>query len=213
MPTLEQAREWYKDADPVHAIDHIERVYNMATYLANEEGADLEIVQAAALLHDATGRVVDGDASARLQHHEASALFAGEILSSESWEADRIAAVQHCIRAHRFRSTGETPETPEAKVLFDADKLDVTGAIGIVRVIAYSTIVNQPIYTQPSDRFMSSGEKEPGEGHSGYHEYLIKIRKIPDLLHTPAARFIAKKRHAVIQSFFEQLIDEMTFDG
>ncbi len=53
MLTFEKAREWYKDTDPVHDFSHIERVYRMAERLAIAEGADLQIVRAAALLHDA----------------------------------------------------------------------------------------------------------------------------------------------------------------
>ena len=56
MPTLEQARQWYPEQDPVHGWDHILRVYHMAERLALAEGADLEIVHAAALLHDSKGR-------------------------------------------------------------------------------------------------------------------------------------------------------------
>ena len=68
----------------------------------------------------------------------------------------------------------ETPQTLEAKILFDADKLDVIGAVGVARTIAFDVVVNQPIYTEPSERFLATGEKEPGEPHSSYHEYLFK---------------------------------------
>ena len=55
MPTIEQARAWYTDSDPVHDFDHVLRVYRLAERLAEAEGADLTIVRAAALLHDAEG--------------------------------------------------------------------------------------------------------------------------------------------------------------
>src|SRR5512133_4055947 len=105
MPTLEQARTWYTGDDPVHDFDHILRVYRMAERLANEEGADLEIVHAAALLHDAEGSM--SGAETRTSHHHQSADFAGQVLEAEGWSRERIAAVQHCIRAHRFRGDGE----------------------------------------------------------------------------------------------------------
>lgn len=203
MPTLEQARAWYAGADPVHDFDHILRVYRMAERLARAEGADLEIVQAAALLHDAEGTTPGG--ADRATHHQSSAGFAAEILAAEGWPAERIAAVQHCIRAHRFRDDREPPATIEAKVLFDADKLDVLGAVGACRTAAYAALDGQPFFARPSQRFIQTGEKEPGEPHSAYHEFIFKLRKIKDRLFTPTARALAEQRHAYLQEFFDRL--------
>jgi uncharacterized protein len=144
MPTIEQARTWYADSDPVHDFDHILRVYNMAERLGPQMGADMHILRAAALLHDAEGATPGGEG--RKQHHLASAEFAERVLAEEGWTQERIDAVQHCIRAHRFRGTGESPQTIEARVLFDADKLDVLGAIGVARVVAYAALNRQPVY-------------------------------------------------------------------
>lgn len=207
MLTIEKARAWYSDADPVHDFDHVLRVYRMAERLAIEENADLEIVRAAALLHDAEGSMPGSEE--RATHHHQSAEFAGQILAAEGWTKERIAAVQHCIRAHRFRSDGETPQTPEARVIFDADKLDVLGAIGIARAVAYATINGQPFYTEPSERFITTGEKEPGEPHSTYHEFLFKLHKIKDRLFTPTARAIAIERDAYLTAFFKRLSAEL----
>jgi uncharacterized protein len=207
VPTIEQAREWYVKADPVHDFDHVLRVYRMAERLAKEEGADLEVVRAAALLHDAEGSAPGSDT--RKSHHHRSADFAGQVLAAEGWPAERIAAVQHCVRAHRFRNDGDTPQTLEARILFDADKLDVLGAIGAARTVAYATLNNQPFYAQPSRQFIESGEKEPGEPHSAYHEYLFKLRKIKDMLFTPAARSLAADRDAYLETFFIQLAAEL----
>lgn len=207
MPTIEQARAWYANADPVHDFDHVMRVYRLAERLAQEEGADLGIVRAAALLHDAEGS--SPDAEDRPNHHHQSAAFAGVVLMREGWPEEKIAAVQHCIRAHRFRGDGELPQTPEARVIFDADKLDVLGAIGAVRVVAYATINGQPVYAQPSEQFLATGEKEAGEPHSAYHEYLFKLRKIKDRLHTRTARVIAEERDRYLAEFFERLSAEL----
>jgi len=208
MLTIEQARDWYADADPVHDFDHVLRVYRMAERLAQEEGADLEIVCAAVLLHDAEGSAPGTET--RKSHHHRSADFAGQVLAAEGWPEERISAVQHCIRAHRFRSDGETPQTIEARILFDADKLDVLGAIGAARTVAYATLNHQPFYAQPSKRFIESGEKEPGEPHSAYHEYLYKLRKIKGLLFTPSARALAAERDAYLEGFFQQLAAELS---
>jgi len=206
--TLEQARNWYQDADPIHDFEHVKRVYQMAEKLAESVGADLEIVRAAALLHDVEGSAPG--AETRASHHHQSAEFASEILSREGWPASRIAAVQHCIRAHRFRSDGEAPETLEAQVLFDADKLDVLGAIGVARVIGYAAINRQPVYAEPSRQFLESGQKEPGEPHSAYHEYVYKLRKIKDRLYTQKAREFARARDHYLSQFFQRLEEELS---
>lgn len=209
MPTLEQARSWYSQADPVHGFDHVLRVLRMAERLALAEDADVEIVRAAALLHDAEGSATAGGDQGRTHHHQASAEFARQVLLEEGWSEERIAAVQHCIRAHRFRDNSEPPQSLEAKVLFDADKLDVIGAIGVARTIAFDVVVGQPIFAQPSERFLESGEKEPGEQHSSYHEYLFKLRKIKDMLYTPSGQALAEARHHFLVEFFERLAAEM----
>jgi uncharacterized protein len=206
MPTPEQARAWYEHADPIHDYTHVLRVYRMAERIAVEEGADLEIVRAAALLHDSAGTAPGG--KARADHHIESALFAEKILKDEGWRDDLIAAVQHCIRAHRYRAKEEKPETIEAKVIFDADKLDVLGAIGAARTIAYAVLANNPIYTEPSEQFRATGIRTDGEAHSAYHEYLFKLRNVKDRLFTKTARQIAETRDAYMNEFFERLGDE-----
>ena len=192
MLNLEQAKQWYVNTDAVHDFSHIERVYRMAERLAKEEGADLEIVRAAALLHDADGTTPGSES--RLEHHLRSAEIAGRVLTDEGWTAERIAAVQHCIRAHRFRDDREPPATIEAKCLFDADKLDVLGAIGAVRVTVYAALAGTPFYSKPSDTFIKTGKEEPGELHSAYHEHLFKLRNVEKRLYTQTAKTIAHER-------------------
>lgn len=208
MPTIEQARAWYASYDPVHGFDHVLRVYRMAERLARSEKADLEIVLAAALLHDAEGSATEGGDSGRRAHHQASAELAAQVLLEEGWPAGRIAAVTHCIRAHRFRDNSEPPQTLEAKILFDADKLEVIGAIGVARTIAYDVVVGAPFYEEPSEHFLKTGEEETGEMHSSYHEYLFKLRKIKDRLYTPTARSLAEGRHRFLDEFFSRLAAE-----
>lgn len=206
MPTLEQAKSWYAENDPVHGYDHILRVYRMAERLAQAEGADLEIVHAAALLHDAEGPLT-GDS--RAEHQLASAEFARQILEAERWPQDRVAEVQHCIRAHRFRDDREQPETIEAKVLFDADKLDAIGAIGAVRAIAYAVLDQQHLFTEPSIQFLENRQKLPGEAHTPYHEHLFKLSKLKDRMFTPSGKAVAQARHDYLEDFFSQLHAEL----
>lgn len=207
MPSIEQARRWYQDADPIHDFDHVLRVYKMAERLAEAERADIEIVRAAALLHDAQGSA-PGKEESRANHHEDSAAFARQVLQREGWTEERIHAVEHCIRAHRYRST-EMPETIEAKVIFDADKLDVLGAIGAARTIGYAVLAGQPIFSQPSEKFMESKEKEPGEAHSSYHEFLFKLLNVKERLYTHSAKTLAENRHRYLQGFYDQLSAEI----
>jgi uncharacterized protein len=207
MLTLETARPWYAHVDAVHDFSHIERVYKMSERLALAEGADLEIVHAAALLHDADGTAPGGEA--RKEHHLRSADFAARILHDEGWPEDRIQAVQHCIRAHRFRGDAEPPETIEAKCIFDADKLDVLGAIGATRVVVYAALAGTPFYAEPSKQFIETGREVDGELHSAYHEHLFKLKKIEKKLFTQTAREIARGRSQYLDGFFEQLIAEI----
>ncbi len=206
MLSLEISRQWYSPDDAVHGFDHIERVYHLCEKLAEAEGANLEIVRAAALLHDSQGSAPDG--SERPNHHLLSAEFAGHILKEEGWEDLRIQAVQHCIRAHRFRHNGEEPSTIEAKVLFDADKLDVIGAIGAARTLGYALKAGTPFFSEPSPRFIQTGEEEPGELHSAYHEYLFKLRKISSMLYTEAGRHLAVQRQIFLNQYFDELAAE-----
>ena len=209
MLTIDTARTWYDDSDPVHGFDHVLRVYRLAERIAQREGADLEIVRAAALLHDAEGSATAGGDEGRLEHHQASAEFARQILQAEGWPDERILQVEHCIRAHRFRDESEQPQTIEAKVLFDSDKLDVIGAIGIARTIAFDVVVGQPIYAEPSEQFLRTGQKIEGEQHSSYHEYLFKLKKIKDRLYTATARALAEDRHRFLEEFFTRLPAEI----
>lgn len=218
MPSIETARSWYPHADPIHGFDHVLRVLHMAEQLALVEGADIEIVRAAVLLHDARTDLAIGDSeqqptttttpdgnNLRQNHHQHSATLARQVLENEGWPEERIAAVEHCIRAHRFRDDSEQPQTLEAKILFDADKLDAIGAVGVARAIAYAIHAGQPAYAPPSESFLHSGQCQPGEPHSAYHEYLFKLRKLKERLHTPTARAIAEERHQFMTAYFEKL--------
>jgi uncharacterized protein len=206
MPKVDQARAWYDAADPVHGFDHVLRVLRLAEALAAEVGADVEIVRAAALLHDAAG-AHPAEPGGRPSHEHSSSEFAGQVLGAEGWPAERIAAVQHCIRSHRYRSS-ERPASLEAQVLYDADKLDVMGAFGAARTIGYAVQAGAPVYAEPSAHFEATGECEAGEAHSAYHEYRYKLRHVGSSLCTEPARHLAEKRHAAMTAFFEQLAAE-----
>lgn len=216
MPSLDQARSWYSTTDPVHGFDHIVRVYHLALRIGRLEGADLRIVGAAALLHDfdekqtaQQGPETDGIRDkTRANHQHTAAEFAHIILEKEGWHISDIQAVQHCIRAHRFRDLSEQPRTLEAQVLFDADKLDAIGAIGVARAIAYAVQAGLPAFSQPSHEFITTGKLTAGEQHSAYHEFLLKLRNIRSRLYTAAGKSLAENRRQTMVNYFEQLAAE-----
>ncbi|MBM3121458.1 MAG: HD domain-containing protein, partial [Chloroflexi bacterium] len=88
MPTIEQARSWYRRDDPVHGFDHVERVVRLAEELARQAGADAEIVRAAALLHDAAGAHPEAG-EGRHDHQDDSAAAARRVLADEGWPEER----------------------------------------------------------------------------------------------------------------------------
>jgi uncharacterized protein len=206
LPSIEQARAWYQTSDQVHDFEHVMRVYRLAEVLAQKEGADLEVVRAAALLHDAQG--ASGSEDRRLEHHEAAAEFAVRVLRQEGWAEEKIQAVRECILTHRFRA-GLEPESLEAKVLFDADKLDAIGAIGAARALAFAVLDGQPLYAEPSDSFRTTLKSGPGEAYTAYHEFLFKLSRIKDRMQTKSGRHMAEERHVFMDNFFQQLRAEV----
>ncbi len=224
MITIEFARTLYPiDADSAHDFDHVLRVLHMAEKIAQAEGADIEVVRVAALLHDI------GLAQGRAGHETSAANRAREILKNLSQHPERpatslrsaqdaqsaytnefIEAVAHAIEAHRFRS-GPAPDTLEAKVLFDADKLDSIGAIGIARAFAFGGWRGQKLwadvpidYTDPMD-----GRENDPKQHTAVHEYVVKLTKIKDRMQTATGKQIAQPRHEFMVRFYEQLEKEV----
>ena len=206
MLTIEQARHYYAAADPVHDFDHILRVLALVERIGQVEGADMEILRAATLLHDASG-ATPGKTN-RQEHHLASAAVADKVLLEAGWPPERREAVLHCIRAHRFRGT-EAPQSLEAKILFDCDKLDVLGAIGVARTVAYAALAGEPLTGEPSEKFKATRQKEPGEPHTPYHEFLFKLTRVKDQLHLASTRAVAEARHQYLADYFERLAREV----
>lgn len=204
MPSIQACRAFYPADDSVHGFSHVLRVYRLSESIAKQEGADLKIVRAAALLHD-----VDGDVDLRQEHHLAAANFAERILREEGWEPGEIESVLHCIKSHRYRNGGEQPETLEAMVLFDADKLDAIGAVGIARAVSYAIRAGMDVYAPPSPAFLATGKLAPGESQTVAHEYFFKLRQIKDRLFTETGRALARERHLILEDFFRCWMNEI----
>jgi uncharacterized protein len=229
--SVAEARSLYRAGDAAHDFDHVLRVTRTALHLAQAEGADRQIVRLAALLHDVPGDIPDdliddliegmtenaksGSAftmnsnAGRAGHHHAAADFARQWLRQRGMAAAAIDQVVHCIQAHRFRDRSIQPETLEAQCLYDADKLDSIGAIGIGRAFAYAGAHGSRLWTQPVSAAPDLNCAPKGEDYTPVHEYVYKLNVILSALHTATARRIAARRHAFMAEFFDQLDAEM----
>jgi uncharacterized protein len=85
----------------------------------------------------------------------------------------------------------------------------VLGAIGVARTVAYAALAGQPLTGEPSTKFKATSEKEPGEPHTPYHEFLFKLGRVKDRLHTASARAIAADRHRYLEEYFQRLAREI----
>ena len=205
MITIDQARAYYHDAESAHDFDHVLRVYTLAERIARAEGANLEIVRAAALLHDISR--ADEDHHGAGDHAQLAAERARKILMERGINADQADAVAHAIAAHRFRGA-VSPKTLEAKVLFDADKLDSIGAIGIARAYAISGALNQRLWSEVSPDAMATRDQH-NSNHSAYAEFVVKLSRVRERIYTTTAKQIAEERHAFMVDFFERLGKEI----
>ncbi len=198
--TIETARAFYTGADAVHDFDHVLRVLALAERIARAEGADWKVVRTATLLHD-WGR--DEAEMQGLDHAEVAAGRAGEYLR----DADPafVAAVTEAILAHRFRS-GPPPAALESRVLYDADKLDAIGAVGVARAFAYGGAHQSRLWAALDEIQAPTGR---GQEHTPVHEFVFKLARIKDQLYTPTGRAIAAERHAYMEGFFQRLDREM----
>ncbi|MBN1977413.1 MAG: HD domain-containing protein [Anaerolineae bacterium] len=205
MISIDEARHYYGDNDAVHDFDHVLRVLALAERIGQAEGADMEIVRAAALLHDVAREQADAEG---LDHAAIGAERAREILAGRPPE--KIEAVVHAIAAHRFRADS-APETLEAQVLFDADKLDAIGAVGIARAFAYGGAHGQRLWAPVESVEVARWRKEGDDPdtHTPVHEFVVKLSQLKGRLFTPTGRAIAEERHAYMVDFFERLDAEV----
>jgi uncharacterized protein len=198
------ASVYFNDAGGSHRWDHTRRVYKLAMNLGEQEKADMEIVALAALLHD-IGRTLEDQSRGKHCHATLGAEMAGEILTKEGVERDRIDRIVHCIATHRFRDN-KSPESLEAKVLFDADKLDSIGAVGIGRAFLFAGEVGAQLHDKAVDINVS---KPYTFEDTAYREYLVKLRYIKDRMLTAGGIKLAQARHLFMKDFFHRLNQEV----
>jgi uncharacterized protein len=194
MLTINQARALYEAAgDSTHDFDHVLRVYHLAARIGQAEGADMTVLGTATLLHDIARP--DQDSGRVSDHAIEGARRSQEILDGQPREF--VKAVAHAIETHRFRAD-RPPQTLEAEILYDADKLDAIGAVGIARAFAYGAHRGQRLWAEPD-----------ASEHTAMKEFAVKLSKVKGTLFTKTARAIARERHNFMVEFFERMAAEV----
>jgi uncharacterized protein len=197
------ARTIFEGAALSHDWEHTERVYRLSMRIGKVEGADLETLAIASLLHD-IGRVREHASRGTVCHARLGAEMAMEILSGFDMPDPKKELVAHCILTHRFRNS-HAPETMEAKCLFDADKLDAIGAVGIARAYLFAGEVGAMLHNPGADPWETSPYSRDD---TGYREYRVKLCAIRDRMLTHEGRRLAEDRHAFMEAFFERFLLE-----
>lgn len=180
--------------DPAHMRDHIERVYKLGMIIGREEGADLKILMPALLLHDI---VRPTDEESEVDHAIRSAEIAREILLRFGYNNEEISKIVNAIvKSSTSNSNESIPDTLEAKILFDADKLDGIGEIGIRRVEALwkkRFAINKQEY---DERIVARW----------YLKKILQVAKIG--LFTDKAREIARERIDVSLNYCKSILKD-----
>jgi uncharacterized protein len=169
-----------------HGFDHTARVTRLCGIIGGNERADMDVLIPAALFHD-IARPVEEEKG--IPHEEEGARMAENFLRSIHYDEKLIPRIADAILKHRY-SSGKKPESLEAKILSDADKLDAMGAIGISRT------------------FMQAGE-QGGEISDGIGHIGEKLLKLKDLMYTGSARQIAEQRHEFLLLFVTAIKSEI----
>lgn len=210
-------KELEQDRDSTHDIDHILRVYNLALTIAkSEKDVDLEILSAGALLHDIGAAKESNDPSGATDHAVVGAEMAGPILRELGFTEDKIKHIQNCILSHRYR-TDYRPETIEAKIVHDADKLETVGAIGVARALAWVGKHKAKIYKKVDiDEYIKenqggklNGRIQDKSKHSVHINYEVKDKFLLDKLCTETAKKLGAERLAYYKEFLDRLEKEV----
>ncbi|MDX9788397.1 MAG: HD domain-containing protein [Desulfobacterales bacterium] len=200
------ARSLFTCATGSHDWDHTLRVSRLCRRIGEAEGADLTVVLSAAFLHD-IGRGYQDAVKGAICHAAKGAQLATPIVSKLAIHKNRKDNILHCIESHRFRGA-VTPETIEAKVLFDADKLDAIGAVGVARAFMFAGEVGACLHNPNIDVTTAPSYSR---NDTGYREFKVKLCKIRERILTKTGRQIAEERHRFMDHFFKRFIQE--FNG
>lgn len=195
--------------DSAHDKEHVYRVLYNALEIAKAEGdIDYDVLITACLLHD-IGRKEQFE-NPKLCHATVGSEKAFAFLKQAGFSEDFARQVSQCILTHRFRKSCE-PQTLEAKILFDADKLDGTGAIGIARTLLYQGKMTHPLYLVLPDGSISNGEADPVP--SFFQEYNFKLKKLYDRFYTAEGVRLAQERRFAAEAFYHGLFREVSINA
>lgn len=192
-----------QDQNSAHDVLHLERVVNTAKQLCVEQGADHNVVVPAAWLHDFV--IVPKNDPLRSQASRMAAKAALEYLHAVGYPAQFCPAIAHAIESHSF-SAKIAPETLEAKIVQDADRLDALGAIGIARCFVTGGILNRSIYRK-EDPLCEA--RDPEDYLYTVDHFYQKLLLIPDSLQTASGRAEGQRRIVVMKEFLQQLAREI----
>lgn len=200
---IRAAKKKFQDAKGSHDWDHTLRVAGLCKRIGAVEGADMDVLLSAAYLHD-IGRSLQDSSNGAVCHAEKGAAMARPIINILPISDDRKKNIIHSIKSHRFRGT-VAPSTIEARVLFDADKIDAIGAVGVARVFLFAGELGAKLYNPD---IAVEDVKPYSIDDTGYREFKVKLCKIKDRMLTQTGMRIAIARHQVMEDFFEQFLKE-----
>lgn len=200
----EKTKNLFLNAKGSHDWEHTERVYNLCMRIGKKEGADMKILKLSAILHD-IGREEENKSNGKICHAERGAILAKKILEKYNIDKKNIEKIAHCIESHRFRND-KIPQTKEAKILYDADKLDAIGATGIGRAFLFAGEIGSKLHNKE----MNIEDTSPySKEDTAYREFMVKLRKIKDRIFTQEGKRMAKERHKYMVDFFDRLNKEI----
>lgn len=192
--------------DSAHDKEHIYRVLYSALDIAGyEKDVDYNVLISACLLHDIARQ--EQNENPQICHAEVGARKAYKFLIENDFDACFAEKVRHCIGSHRFRKNS-VPESIEAKILFDADKIDVAGTLGIARTLVYQGAMCEPLYSLLPDGRVSDGAED--EAPSFFQEYKYKLEKIYSRFYTERGKEIAEERRKTAVSFYNDMFREVS---
>ena len=194
--------------DLAHGWEHVYRVYHLSLRIAEQEQANSFIVGMAALLHD-LGRTTRDPSR---PHAERSAVLATELLARYNLPHGTEQAILHAILAHNYRR-GITPQTLEARVLYDADRLDSLGASGVIRwaMTTKNKRWSELKMYHPVDPFAMY--RVPDEQHYLLDRFFTKLLTLPEVMTTATGRAMAERRVAFLHLFLQELQKELVEGG
>jgi uncharacterized protein len=201
---LEEIMPLYDGKDPAHDFSHALRVCRNARLIGEKEGADMQVVTLAALLHDAGSGTKHRKRSAESEARKLA--IVEELLKTRKLPEDVIKRVLYAVEVHSF-SKGIEPATLEAKVLQDADRLDAIGAIGIARVFLTGGVLGRDLYN-PEDPFCR--EREPDDGRWNLDHFYRKLLKLEEGMHTETGKRLAQRRGTVLRRYLADLEEEIS---